>query len=82
MCSRLVSSRLVEAVDTSLCSGWENGFSLHHGEEELMMAVKYKRRGPEWAEYSATDKRNPAVNCAPDCFYRFTGCLQRKSLLV
>lgn len=33
-----------------------------------MMAVKYKRRGQDWAEYSATDKRNPAVNCVQDCF--------------
>lgn len=55
---------------------------LNYGEEELMMAEKYKGRGQAWAEYSATDKRNPVVNCGQDCFHRFNGCLPRGSLLV
>jgi len=71
----------MEAVDCySLAQAWR--MTLNYGEEELMMAEKYKGRGHEWAEYSATDKRNPVVNCGQDCFHRFNGCLLRGSLLV
>lgn len=67
----------MEAVDCySLAQAGR--MALNYGEEELMMAEKYKGR----AEYSATDKRNPAVNCGQDCFHRFNGCLPRESLLV